>query len=321
MKRRTFIKAAALSVPLAGMFPADLISLERDKTNGKLEKRSLGKTGEKLSILGFGGIVVMDATPEQASVRVKEAIDYGVNYFDVAPSYGNAEIMLGPALEPFRRDVFLACKTTQREKDGSRKELEQSLKNLRTDHFDLYQLHAVTTLKDVDTIFRKGGAMETFLEAREEGKVRFLGFSAHSVEAALELIKRFEFDTILFPLNFASWYAGNFGPLVLEKAREKGMGILALKAMARRPWQEGAAKTVPKTWYEPLTDPLEANEGLRFTLSHPVTAAIPPGDEKLFSLALRLAIDFKPMDNNEIEGIKIKGQNTEPIFHYPMKKE
>ncbi|MEJ2495689.1 MAG: aldo/keto reductase [Ignavibacteriaceae bacterium] len=318
MKRIDFIKTTALSIPLTYLFPANLFSLEREKPSGKIEKRILGKTGEKLSIIGFGGIVVMDANPEQAAARVKEAIEYGVNYFDVAPSYGNAELMLGPALEPYRKNVFLACKTGERKRDGSRKELEQSLKNLRTNHFDLYQLHAVTDLKDVDTIFSNDGAMKTFLEAREEGKVRFLGFSAHSVEAALELMSRFDFDTILFPLNYATWYAGNFGPLVMERAKEKGMGILALKAMARRPWQEGAEKTVSKTWYEPLTEPEEARKGLRFTLSHPVTAAIPPGDENLFSLALRLALDFKPLDAKEIEEIKIMGQNTEPLFRYPM---
>jgi len=243
---------------------------------------------------------------------------YGINYFDVAPSYGNAELMLGPALEPYRKNIFLACKTGERKKEGSRKELEQSLRNLETDYFDLYQLHAVTNLKDVDTIFSNDGAMRTFLEAREEGKVRFLGFSAHSVEAALELMSRFNFDTILFPFNYATWYAGNFGPMVMEKAKEKNMGILALKAMARRPWQKGEAKTISKTWYEPLTDPEDARKALRFTLSHPVTAAIPPGDENLFSLALKLALDFKPLDSEEIKEIKMMGLNTEPLFRYPM---
>ncbi len=318
MKRRDFIRATALTVPLAGMFPAELLSLEREFVAGKIEKRSLGKTGVKISMIGFGGIVVMDATTEQAAARVKEAIDFGINYFDVAPSYGNAEIMLGPALEPYRKDVFLACKTGQRDKEGARRELEQSLKNLRTDHFDLYQLHAVTTLEDVNKIFGPEGAIETFLEAREEGKVRYLGFSAHSVEAALELMNRFNFDTILFPFNFATWNAGNFGPQVMEKAKEKEMGILALKAMARGPWKEGATRTVKKAWYEPLMDPEEAKKGLRFTLSHPVAAAIPPGDEELFSLALRLAIDFKPLNASEVEEMKAKGLNTDPLFRYPM---
>jgi predicted aldo/keto reductase-like oxidoreductase len=226
--------------------------------------------------------------------------------------------MLGPALKPYRKDVFLACKTGERKKEGARKELEQSLKYLKTDYFDLYQLHGVTNLEDVDTIFKKGGAMETFLEARKEGMVRYLGFSAHSVEAAMALMDRFDFDTILFPFNFATWYAGNFGPQVMEKAKEKEMGILALKAMARCPWEEGEERTNTKTWYKPLSKPEEANKGLRFTLSHPVTSAIPPGNEDLFSLALRLAVDFKPLDKEEVIAIKEMGLKTEPIFKFPM---
>ena len=317
MKRRQFIKTAG-AAPLVSYFPAGLNDITRVFTRGKIEKRSLGKTGEKLSMIGFGGIVVMDATPEQSSQRVKEAIDYGINYFDVAPSYGDAEIKLGPALEPYRKDVFLACKTGMRTKDGARKELEQSLERLRTDYFDLYQLHAVTKMEDVDTIFGKDGAMETFLEAREEGKVRYLGFSAHSVEAAMALMDGFDFDTILFPINYTTWYAGNFGPQVLDRAKEKGMGILALKAMAKQPWAEDVEKKVPKCWYEPLTDPEEAKLGLRFTLSHPVTAALPPGNEDLFSMALGLATGFKPLSKVEVGEIKEKGMAGSPIFKYPM---
>ncbi len=307
-----------MAAPMIGMFPAGLSSISREKMKGKIEKRILGKTGEKISMIGFGGIVVMDASTEEAASRVKEAIDHGINYFDVAPSYGNAEEMLGPALKPYRKDVFLACKTGERKKEGARRELEQSLKNLETDHFDLYQFHAVTSLEDVETILGPGGALETFLEAREEGKIRYIGFSAHSVEAALALMDGFEFDTILFPFNFATWYAGNFGPQVMDRAREKKMGILALKAMAWRPWEEGEERTIKKTWYKPLPNREEAEKGLRFTLSHPVTAAIPPGDENLFSMALDLAKDFKPMDEDEILAIKEKALNTNPLFSYPM---
>jgi aryl-alcohol dehydrogenase-like predicted oxidoreductase len=318
MKRRKFIENTAMTVPLISMFPANLSAIVRETGKGKIEKRAYGKTGEMLSMIGFGGIVVDKATTEEAASRVKEAIDHGINYFDVAPSYGNAEEMLGPALEPYRKDVFLACKTGERGKDGARRELEQSLKYLRTDHFDLYQLHAVTSLEDVDTIFGKDGAMETFVEAREEGKVKYLGFSAHSVEAALALMDGFDFDSILFPFNFAAWYNGNFGPQVMEKAKEKGMGILALKAMAWRRWEEGEEHTIDKTWYRPLTDKEEAREGLRFTLSHPVTAAVPPGHEDLFSMALGLAKEFKPMNKKEIAVIKEKAMKTDPIFSYPM---
>jgi aryl-alcohol dehydrogenase-like predicted oxidoreductase len=318
MKRRDFIRTTAIAAPVIQMFPAGLSSIGREKLPLKLERRDLGKTGEKLSILGFGGIVVMNATPEQAEKRVNEAINFGVNYFDVAPTYGDAELKLGPAIKPYRKDIFLACKTQERTGDGARRELEASLKRLQTGYLDLYQHHAVRELQDVDTIFSPGGAMETFIKAREEGLVRHLGFSAHSVEAALALMERFDFDTILFPVNYATWYAGNFGPQVLQKAMEKKMGILALKAMARRPWPEGAKHTNDKTWYEPLNTPQTAMEGLRFTLSHPVTAAIPPGDENLFRMALDLATRFKPLSPQEAESIKKKGLSGDPIFTYPM---
>lgn len=317
MKRRDFVKAATAVAPMISLFPADLTSLVRQTIPGKLERRVLGKTGEMLSMIGFGGIVVRDATPEQASEAVKFAIDCGVNYFDVAPSYGDAEVKLGPALEPYRKNVFLACKTGKRRKEDSREELEKSLKNLRTDHFDLYQHHAVTSLEDVDTILAPGGAMETFLEARKEGKVRFIGFSAHSVEAAMALMNRFDFDTILFPFNFTTWYSGNFGPQVLARAQEKKMGILALKAMAKGPWQTGADRSkYPKCWYEPLVSQEDIKMGLRFTLSHPITAAVPPGEEELFRIAMNLRNDLTPLKNSEVESIKAKAATGVPLFTY-----
>jgi predicted aldo/keto reductase-like oxidoreductase len=317
MKRRDFIKTTAVTIPIISLFPADLSAIRRKSAKGKIEKRALGKTGEMLSIIGFGGIVVRDATTAVAAETVKLAIDKGINYFDVAPSYGNAEVMLGPALEPYRKDVFLACKTQKRTRDEARTELEQSLKNLRTDHFDLYQFHAVTTLKDVDLIHGTGGAMETFLEARKEGKIRFIGFSAHSVEAALAMMDRFNFDTILFPINFTTWNAGNFGPQVLARAQEKNMGILALKAMARGPWPKNAdRKKYPKCWYEPLATPEDILMGLRFTLSHPVTAAVPPGDENLFRTALTVSDKIKPLKKNEIELMKEQGLKGIPLFTF-----
>ena len=268
-------------------------------------------------MIGFGGIVVKDATPGDASALVKNAIDAGINYFDVAPSYGDAEIKLGPALEPYRKGVFLACKTTNRKKAEARAELEQSLKNLRTDHFDLYQHHAVTKVEDVKTILGPGGAMETFLEAKKEGKIRFIGFSAHSVEAAMALMDGFDFDTILFPVNFATWHAGNFGPQVLARASEKKMGILALKAMAKGPWPQGSDRSkYPKCWYEPLTDSEDILMGLRFTLSHPVTAALTPGEAELFKIALNVADRIKPLGESEIKAIKEKGLATNPLFRF-----
>ncbi|MCZ6678450.1 MAG: aldo/keto reductase, partial [Candidatus Poribacteria bacterium] len=163
-------------------------------------KRTLGNTGEQLSIIGCGGIVVTDTEQSKADRTVREAFDRGINYFDVAPAYGNAEDRLGPALVGLRDQIFLACKTGERTKSGAARQLRQSLRKLKTDHFDLYQLHAMTTSEDLETAMGDGGAIEAFIEAREQGLVRYLGFSAHSVETALALIDRFDFDTILFPV-------------------------------------------------------------------------------------------------------------------------
>lgn len=316
MKRKTFIRNAAGALTLLGMFPAELSSIERIQQPGVMEKRALGKTGLKLSIIGFGGIVVRDATPVQASQRVKEAIDHGVNYFDVAPSYGDAEVKLGPALKPYRKDVILGNKTQMRDKVGARRELEQSLSRLETDYFDLYQFHAVSSIEEVEQIFAPDGAMETFKEAKHDGLIRNIGFSAHSVDAAMLMMDRFEFDTIMFPFSTSSWYAGNFGPQVMQRAHKKGLGILALKSMARGPWPEGTTERLPKAWYEPMTDPAEALNGLRFALSHPITTAIPPGNEDLFKMALNIISDYSPLSPEETERIKRDASQRSPLFSH-----
>jgi predicted aldo/keto reductase-like oxidoreductase len=282
-----------------------------------LSRREYGKTGVQLSVIGMGGIVVMNAEQEHANRVVAEAVERGVNYFDVAPTYGNAEEKLGPALEPYRKNVFLACKTTERRREGAEAQLQRSLERLRTDHFDLYQLHAIADMKkDVDVIFAKGGAMEVFIEAKKAGRVRFLGFSAHSVEAALAAMDRYDFDSVLFPINFACWHKGNFGPQVIRKAQSKGLALLALKAMGRQKWPEGdpQRKQYGKCWYQPLTDRREAELGLRFTLSQPVTAAIPPGEESLFRLALDIAARFKPIAPEEEKELQAIAATLNPFF-------
>jgi aryl-alcohol dehydrogenase-like predicted oxidoreductase len=279
-----------------------------------MEKRVLGKTGAKLSVVGFGGIVVMDTDPADARRFVAKAIHRGVNYFDVAPTYGNAQERLGPALEPFRKDVFLACKTIKRTRLEAAERLQESLEMLRTDHVDLYQLHGVTTMDEVDTITAPGGALETFIEAREMGLTRFLGFSAHSEEAALALMERFDFDSVLFPLNFVTWNKGKFGPRVLKAAQKRGMGILALKALAKRPWRDGEEKKWPKCWYCPVDTPEEASLALRWTLSLPVTAAVSPSHAELLWLACDAADKLAPITKPESDSLARQAASLDTIF-------
>ena len=310
MKRREFLKnvtaAAVASTSRLNASPAKPIA-----------RRTLGKTGEKLSIIGFGGIVVMNEDTGAASNIVAEAVDRGVNYFDVAPSYGNAQERLGAALAPYRNKCFLACKTDGRLKGDSRADLEQSLKLLKTDHLDLYQFHALTKMADLDKVLGPGGAIETFEAAKKEGKIRFIGFSVHSVETALAALDRYNFDTVLFPVNWVLFSQANFGPQILKRAQEKNMGILALKGMAKTVWaaEQKQNHPQPKCWYQPAAFPTEASLGLRWTLGHPITAAIPPGDEGYFRLAMDVAQNYKPLEAHEEQALLSGGHGLEPIFH------
>lgn len=280
-----------------------------------MERRTYGNTGESLSIVGFGGIVVMGVEQTEANRRVQEAFDRGINYFDVAPSYGDAESRLGPALVGLRDHVFLACKTGKRTREEAAAELRDSLARLQTDRFDLYQLHAVSSISEAETCLGPDGALEAFVEARDAGLVRYLGFSAHSAEAALHLMENFRFDSILFPFNYTTYYQAEFGPQVMEMAQEKGVARLALKGMARRPWGEDADRSIAQnTWYEPHTDPAEAELALRWTLSLPITAAIPPGDPKLFRLALDIAERFTPVTEPERAMVETRSAVERPLF-------
>jgi len=280
-----------------------------------MDKRQLGNTGEMLSVIGFGGIMLRDTDPAEASRLVSRAVNgRGVNYFDVAPSYGNAEEMLGPALEPYRDGVFLACKTGERSAGGAERELAESLERLRTDHFDLYQLHAVSAMDEVEQITAPGGALEAFIRAREQGKVRYLGFSAHSEEAALELVERFDFDTVLFPFNWVTWYEGNFGHRLLARAQEKGMGVLAIKALAKRALAEGEPRKRPNCWYYPVESYEEARLAVRFTLSKPVTSAVTPGDPELFEWACDAAEEFEPLSEAEEKELASRARGLQPVF-------
>src|ERR1700722_19856645 len=263
MERREFLKQSALTA--AGAATTKL-SAAATPTN-LIARRPLGKTGEHLSIIGFGGIVVMNEEVSNSKNIVAEAVDRGVNYFDVAPSYGNAQERLGPALAPYRKNSFLACKTEGRMKDDSRKQLEESLRLLKTDHVDLYQFHALTKMSDLDKVLGPGGAMETMEAAKTEGKIRYIGFSVHSAETALAAMDRYNFDTILFPVNFVLFSQANFGPQILKKAQEKKMGILALKSMAKTVWPaDEKTHAQPKCWYQPAAFPEEASMGFRWTL-------------------------------------------------------
>jgi len=315
---KTFAATAAGAVGSVGLTPSG--RADGETRHDQLPRRSYGKTDIELSIIGLGGIVVAQTEQPAANDTVAWAIDQGVNYFDVAPSYGDAEDHLGPALEPYRDRSFLACKTAQRDAENAQRELEQSLKKLRTDHFDLYQVHGLQSLEEAEKVLAPGGAMEVFIRARERGDVRHLGFSSHSVEAALKMLDEFAFDSVLFPFNCVCAMNGGFGPSVIEKAQEKGAALLALKTLAWTPWPEGAEHTYPKCWYQPIDDVDRARLALRYTLSlggadrPAITAAVPPGDDRLFRLAVEIGLGYEPLDEEGHAALQRELAGVEPIF-------
>ena len=247
----------------------------------------LGKTGIQVSAVVFGGIINMDETQAQADRYVAQAIDAGVNYFDVAPTYGDAEDRLGPALAPYRKDVFLACKTVERDAKGAREKLEDSLRKLKTDHFDVYQLHALTTNEDLDQAFGPGGAMEVVLKAKRDGILRNVGFSAHDEDVALRALSMFDFDTVLFPLNWALGIRRGWGDRISEAVKARGIGLLGMKSLVRRKWRDGEARPYPKSWCQPIWgDEALGVAAMKYAVLKGSNTLVPPGNFEHFSFML-----------------------------------
>ena len=264
-----------------------------------MKYRQFGNTGISISAVSYGGIVSAgvyggekyDSEGQEASDRyVSWAIDRGVNYFDVAPAYGNAEEQLGNSLRPYRKDIFLACKTNKRDRDGAAADIKKSLKLLHTDYFDVYQLHEISSMQDVERAFGPGGAMEVIGKLKEQGIARNVSFTAHSEDAALKMIELFPFDTVLFPFNWFMNMAHGMGNRLLQTARAKGMGVLAMKAFIERRWEDGEDRgCFPKSWCKPIETDLEPEFGvaaMKYALSLGVDTLIPPGNFKSFSFAV-----------------------------------
>jgi len=266
-----------------------------------------------LSLVGFGGIALQDLALGEASRLVSEAVDRGVNYFDSAPTYGDSENVLGPALAPYRDRVFLACKTDQRHRETAARQLEESLRALRTDSIDLYQVHEVDTLAELETVFGPGGAMETFEAAQQAGKIRWIGFSSHIPAVAVEMLRRYPFVSILFPFTYASWYRG-FGPDVLAEAAARGVARLAIKSMVRAAWPEGADVKAKQWWYQPAETWEEADLALRWALSLDLTAAVTGGLPHLCRLAFDIGSRFTPLTPGEETRVRALAGAANPLF-------
>jgi predicted aldo/keto reductase-like oxidoreductase len=309
MERRSFLKTVGGAVG-AGALNAGMPeeSGAQEQADG-LPQRVLGRTGSKISIVGFPGLSLThdDDGQDKWTEALQSAFEKGVNYFDNAPAYGRGkcETRMGIGMQGIDRDkYFLSCKTKMRDKDGARKEMENSLKELKTDHFDLYQMHCLIKPQEVHQAFGKDGCMETIFKAKEEGMVKHIGFSAHTTVAALEALKHYSFDTVMFPINFVEYYTFNFGKAVLDMAEKQGAAVLAIKPMCGGDWPDKNNRA-RSWWYKPLEDDSQIDLALRFTLSmKPVVAGIPPAFLDLAAKAIETARTYKPITDIETEKVR-----------------
>jgi predicted aldo/keto reductase-like oxidoreductase len=284
----------------------------------QLPQRKFGTTGEMVSIIGFGGLILSGMPQKEADLLVGEAFGAGVNFFDVAPTYGDAELKLGPAIKSIRSKILLSCKTTCRDKQGAWKQLHESLKRIKTDYFDFYVLHGlVDPEKDAGRACGEDGTLAAALEAQKAGLVRYIGFSAHTSEAMRVAFNAYNFDLMMFPINAFCYYTSNYGEEALEVAKRHGACIVALKALAKQRWPQVANRTeYPNCWYEPITEQKLAFIALSWVYDRGIDTLIPPADIRLFRLALGIASQAAASapTYEEIEILKKTARTVNPIF-------
>ncbi|MEW6587170.1 MAG: aldo/keto reductase [Nitrospirota bacterium] len=276
----------------------------------EIPKRKLGKTGVDVTLLGLGGEGVLRTFgyDDEAYTLINRALDLGINYFESARAYSRSESYYGKALRERRKDIFLTSKSHARDRKGALEHLHETLKNMKTDHLDLWQVHDVRTDDDVREIFGPGGAIEAFAEAKQKGLTRFIGVTGHhDPEILKKCINLFDFDTVLLPVNPAEPHYESFLDRVMPFAREKSMGIIGMKVYFR-----GFAAKLP--WFQSM-EPF-----LHFALSQPVSTVV-IGCDSIPQLEenAAFAMKFSPMSGAKMRDLieKIRPFSRQLMYYKP----
>ncbi len=283
-----------------------------------ITKLPFGKTGHLSTRTLFGAAAFYQVTQAEADQAMEVLFEYGVNHIDTAASYGDSEIHLGPWIEKYRRNFFLASKTGERTYESARESILRSLERLRTDHLDLIQLHAVVEDSEWETATGPGGALEAAIEARQEGLVQYIGITSHTLHAPaihLKSLERFEFDSVLLPYNYMLMqnpaYAADFNALI-EICARKNVAVQLIKTLQRRPWGDQAHYA--STRYEPFTEPSAVDLAVRYALGRAGTFLNTPGDVSLLPKVLEAASRFeKAPEVAEMEQL-VKDQAAQPLW-------
>ena len=283
-----------------------------------METRRFGRTGHMSTIAVFGAAAFWQISQEDADKVMESVIEAGINHIDVAPSYGQAEIRIGPWMPRERGRFFLGCKTTERTREGAWNEMQESLKRLQTEAFDLYQCHAITTMEELDKVTMKGGALQAFEQARRDGLTKFIGITGHGAEAPkifVEALRRFDFDSVMFPLTFVQMADPEFrasAEELIATCKAKDVGALVIKSVTKGPW--GEKEHSATTWYEPFKKSDEIQRAVNFALSYDVTGICTAGDIHVLPLVINACENFSRLNKDEMEEMIKSSEQYEPLF-------
>ncbi len=285
-----------------------------------MEKRTLGRTGHQSTVVTFGTAGIGKVSQELADKAIELALQHSVNHVDIAPSYGQAMERMAPWMPKLRDKMFLGTKTQERTKTGAWEDVRSIGRRLGVDHFDLFQLHAVITMDILDQVMQRGGALEAIVELRDKGYTKWIGITGHGPEVPkvmIEALRRFDFDTIMFPVNASMYRNPDYrrdAERLLAEASEKNVGIQAIKMLARGGWGERQRECA--TWYDPHREQGEIDKCVWWILSQPIHTAPTTGDVNLFPKVLDAVERFRKLSRNEQEEI-VKGQRPplpEPLL-------
>jgi aryl-alcohol dehydrogenase-like predicted oxidoreductase len=290
-----------------------------------MQQRRLGRLGHQSSVLIYGAAALAEVDQATADASVQLALDARINHFDVAASYGDAALRLGPWMPTIRDRIFLATKTGLRDRDAAWAQINQSLERLQTDHLDLIQVHAVGDTEELDLVTRPGGSLEAVVRAKDEGLAGAIGITGHGHEAPaahLEALRRFPFDTVLTPLNYVLGqdpaYLADYQVLVAE-IQAQDAGLMIIKVASRRNWPEPDEHGYA-TWYEPFDDQERIDAAVAWVLSHPeVTGIATPGDVRLLPLLIQAEQRLSQTSRAEAEQVLSHASDySSPFINIPI---
>jgi aryl-alcohol dehydrogenase-like predicted oxidoreductase len=286
-----------------------------------MERRRLGRTEHESAVAILGGAAFWEGTPDEAARGFELAIARGVNHLDIAPQYGAAEDLVGPLVPAVRDRLFVAGKTLRKNPDGVRDQFDATRRKLGCDVLDLYQAHAVTSLDELD---ERAGALETIVALRDSGATRFAGITGHNMtvpETFLEALRRYDLDTVMFPVYPRLWADEAYreaAEQLLALCAERDLGVMAIKAAARRPWATPPGERPASPWYEPWDEPDPLARGIGFALSTPgVHAFCTPGSLRILPDVLDAAERFEPQSDAAREAAIVEMSPEPVIFPIP----